>query len=416
MTKKRNYIFSTICFVSFSLFAKAQDRSLDYYLNAAAQNSPLLNDYNNQKLANLIDSLRIQAATKPQVTANSTNSYAPSINGYGYDGAVTNGANFSQLITVSKDFTRKNYLNNQYEAIRLLNESLTITGKISAQDLIKSVTAQYITAYGDWQQVSFNSEMLALLKKEELILKNLTEKGVYRQTDYLSFLVTVQAQEIQIAQARLQYQSDFATLNYLAGINDTTTLPLPAPSIELALLPDAQSTVFYQQYTIDSLKLRNSDALIDYTYKPKVSAYADGGYLTAFPKEFSKNFGVSVGLNIAIPIYDGKQRKMQHDKIAISERTRQGYRDFFKKQYDQQLAQLSQQLKNTQALIDQLNSQIKYTETLVEANRKLLETGDARMADYILAIGNYLNAKNTIRQNKTNKLQIINQINYWNKK
>ncbi|NCI51999.1 TolC family protein [Sediminibacterium roseum] len=416
MNKKLNYIFFTICFVSFSLLANAQDRSLEYYLNAAAQNSPLLNDYNNQKLANLIDSLRIQAATKPQVTANSTNSYAPSFGGFGYDGAVTNGANFSQLITVSKDFTRKDYLNSQYEAIRLLNESLTITGKISAQDLIKSVTAQYITAYGDWQQVSFNSEMLALFKKEELILKNLTEKGVYRQTDYLSFLVTVQAQEIQIAQARLQYQNDFATLNYLAGITDTTTLPLPAPSIELALLPDAQSTVFYQQYTIDSLKLRNSDALIDYTYKPKISAYADGGYLTAFPSDFYKNFGVSVGLNIAIPIYDGRQRKMQHDKIAISERTRQGYRDFFRKQYDQQLAQLSQQLKNTQALIDQLNSQIKYTETLVEANRKLLETGDARMADYILAIGNYLNAKNTIRQNNTNKLQIINQINYWNKK
>lgn len=411
-----NHIFFMICFVSFSLCANAQDRSLEYYLNAAAQNSPLLNDYNNQKLANLIDSLRIQAGTKPQVTANSTNSYAPSINGYGYDGAVTNGANFSQLITVSKDFTRKNYLNNQYEAIRLLNESLTVTGKISQQDLIKSVTAQYITAYGDWQQVSFNSEMLSLFKKEESILKNLTEKGVYRQTDYLSFLVTVQQQEIQNSQAMLQYQNDFATLNYLAGITDTTTLPLPAPSIELALVPDAQTTVFYQQYMIDSLKLRNSDALIDYTYKPKISAYADGGYLTAFPKEFSKNFGVSVGLNVSIPIYDGKQRKMQHDKIAISERTRQGYRDFFKKQFDQQLSQLSQQLKNTQALIDQLNRQIKYSETLVEANRKLLETGDARMSDYILAIGNYLNAKNTIRQNNTNKLQIINQINYWNKK
>jgi biotin carboxyl carrier protein len=57
---------------------------------------------------------------------------------------------------------------------------------------------------------------------------------------------------------------------------------------------------------------------------------------------------------------------MQHDKIAISERTRQGYRDFFKKQFTQQLTQLSQQLHNTQQLIDQLNGQIKYSETLVE--------------------------------------------------
>jgi outer membrane protein TolC len=394
----------------------AQQRNLDHYINTAIQNSPLLNDYNNQKLANLIDSLRIDAGLKPQVNANSTNSYAPTFGGWGYDGAVTNGANFSQLITVSKNFTRKDQLQNQYEAIRLLNESLTVSGKVSTQDLLKSITAQYITAYGNWQQVSFTTEMLALLKKEEQILKTLTEKGVYRQTDYLSFLVTMQQQEILISQAKLQYQNDFSTLNYLSGITDTTTVPLEAPSIELAVVPDAESTVFYEQYRIDSLKLRNSDALIDYTYKPKISGYVDGGYLTSFPPDFYKNFGVSIGLNIAVPIYDGKQRKMQHDKIGISERTRQGYRDFFKKQFNQQLAQLTQQLRTTQQLIDQLNGQIKYTETLVEANRKLLETGDARMADYLLAIGNYLTAKNTIRQNTINKLQIINQINYWNKK
>jgi hypothetical protein len=49
----------------------AQERTLDYYINTAAHNSPLLNDYNNQKLANLIDSMRIVAGLKPQVTANS---------------------------------------------------------------------------------------------------------------------------------------------------------------------------------------------------------------------------------------------------------------------------------------------------------------------------------------------------------
>ena len=411
----RNY-FLCIAFLFATLHLSAQERTLDYYINTATKNSPLLNDYNNQKLVNLIDSLRIEAGTKPQVAANSNNSYAPSFNGWGYDGAVTNGANFSQLITVSKNFIRKDYLQNQYESIRLLNESLAILGKVSTQDLLKSITAQYITAYGNWQQVTFNSEMVNLLKKEELILKSLTEKGVYRQTDYLSFLVTIQQQEILISQARLQYQNDISTLNYLAGIADTTIAPLEMPAINLTIIPDAESTVFYQQYRIDSLKLRNSDALIEYNYKPKINAYVDGGYLTSFPTYFYKNVGVSFGFTITVPIYDGNQKKMQHDKIGISERTRQGYRDFFKKQFDQQVAQLTQQLHTTQQLIDQMNNQIKYTETLVEANRKLLETGDVRMADYILAIGNYLIARNTIRQNTINKLQIINQINYWNKK
>ena len=396
--------------------ATAQERTLDYYINTAAQNSPLLKEYSNQKLANLIDSLRIQAGYKPQVNGVSTNSYAPSINGWGYDGAVTNGANFSQLIVVSKSIARKEIVQNQLDAIQLLNESLTISGRVSEQDLAKSITTQYITAYGNGQQVTFNSEMLALLKKEETILKKLTEKGVYRQTDYLSFLVTIQQQEILISQAKIQFQNDVLTLNYLAGITDTTTVALEKPLINLAIIPEAESTVFYQQYRIDSLRLRNNDALIDYNYKPKVNAYADGGYLTAFPTDFYKNFGVSVGLNITVPIYDGKQKKMQHDKIGIAERTRQNYRNFFKKQFDQQVAQLSKQLKSTQQLIEQMNGQLKYTEALIEANRKLLETGDVRMADYLLAIGNYLSNRNMIRQNNIAKLQIINQINYWNKK
>ena len=395
---------------------RAAERSLPYYLNTATRNSPLLKDLNNQKLSNLIDSLRIQASLKPQVNGSSTNSYAPTFGGWGYDGAITNGANFSQLITVSKQFLPQANLQNQYEAIRLLNESLNISGRVSAQDLYKSITAQYITAYGNWQQIIFSTGMLNLLKKEELILKRLTEKGVYRQTDYLSFLVTIQQQEIQISQAKLQYQNDFSTLNYLTGVNDTLAVALDPPSIALSVVPEPESTIFYQQYRIDSLKLRNSDALIDFNYKPKINAYVDGGYVTTFSDQYYKNFGTSFGLNVVVPIYDGKQRKLQHDKITISERTRQGYRDFFRKQYTQQVGQLAQQLRTTQQLIDQMNTQIKYTETLVEANRRLLETGDVRMADYIIAISNYLNAKNTIRQNNINKLQIINQINYWNTK
>jgi hypothetical protein len=73
-------------------------------------------------------------------------------------------------------------------------------------------------------------------------------------------------------------------------------------------------------------------------------------------------------------------------------------------------------IQRDQKLIDEANNQIKYTEILIEANRKLLEAGDVRMPDYILAIGNYLTAKNIITQNNINKLQIINQINYWNRK
>ena len=411
---KKCFFLLFILLPKFNVFS--QTRTLSDYIDAGIQNSPLLKDYSNQQLSNIIDSLRIIANYKPQVVGIANNTYAPSVKGWGYDGAITNGANVSELVTVNKRLVSKENLNSQYQAIRLLNESLSLSGKITALDLQKTITAQYITTYGSWQQYQFNNELLQLLLKEETILKQLTEKSVYRQTDYLTFLVTIQQQELVISQLNIQFQNEYASLNYLCAIKDTSAVILAPPILAPMNIAEPESTVFYKQFMVDSLKNKNAGEQIDYSYKPKLNLYADGGYLSSFAAQPYKNFGVSAGVNITVPIYDGGQKKMLHDKITIAEQTRQGYRDYFKKQYEQQIAQLSQQLNATEQLIHQATAQLKYTQTLIEANRKLLETGDLRMADYILSISSYLNAKNIITQNTVNKLQLINQLNYWNRK
>jgi len=410
---KRLFILSFCTAIVFNSWAQKKD--LDYFVNQAINNSPLLKDYNSQARSNLIDSLRLRAAYKPQVNVVSNNLYAPVIGGWGYDNAITNGINFGQLITVSKEVANKKVLQNQFEAIQLQNNSLAVTGKISEQDLKKTITSQYITAYGSWQQYTFNKDVYQLLSREDSILKKLTEAGVYRQTDYLTFLVTLKQQKLSVTQARIQYQNEFSTLNYLSGLQDTSFEMITDPGLQINALPELENTVYYQKFTTDSLLLKNNDIQVDLNYKPKISLYADAGYLSSFAYQSYKNFGTSVGINLSMPIYDGKQKKMQHDKIAIAEQTRQQYRDYFKTQYNQEIAQLVQQLQAADEIIAEATDQIKYTEGLMQANRKLIATGDAHIADYIIALNNYLNAKNIITQNTTNKLQIINQINYWNR-
>ena len=405
--------FFLIIFVFTSV--SAQEKNLDYFISSAISSSPLLKDYNSQARSNLIDSLRLRAAYKPQVNVVSNNLYAPVIGGWGYDNAITNGINFGQLITVSKEVANKKVLQNQFEAIQLQNNSLAVTGKISEQDLKKTITSQYITAYGSWQQYTFNKDVYQLLSREDSILKKLTEAGVYRQTDYLTFLVTLKQQRLSVTQARIQYQNDFSTLNYLSALQDTSFEMITDPGLQINALPELENTVYYQKFTTDSLLLKNNDIQVDLNYKPKISLYADAGYLSSFAYQSYKNFGTSVGINLSMPIYDGQQKKMQHDKIAIAEQTRQQYRDYFKTQYNQEIAQLVQQLQAADEIIAEATDQIKYTEGLMQANRKLIATGDAHIADYIIALNNYLNAKNIITQNTTNKLQIINQINYWNR-
>lgn len=391
----------------------AQEHNLDYYISFAKNNSPLLKDYQGQIQSGHVDSQLVVASYKPQVSGVSNNFYAPVVNGYGYDNAITNGGQLSALVQARKTFVGKNNLASQFESIHLQNQSLGNTSVIAEKDLRKTITAQYITVYGDMVTMEFNNEILKLLQKEELILKSLTQSNTYKQTDYLTFFVSLQQHQLITKQAEIQLKNDYAMLNYLCGIVDTTSGPIADPDLRVKEIPGAYNSIFYQQYTIDSLKNLNQLSVIKYSYKPRLDVFADAGYNSTFAYQGYKNFGTSFGLSLIVPIYDGKQKQLKFNKIGIAERTRAAYRDFFLRQYDQQVAQLMQQLKATESLIEEINSQIKYSNTLIDVNGKLLETGDIRITDFIIAINTYLNARNLLNQNYINRLQIINQINYW---
>jgi len=408
--------FFSIVLCAFTYSATlAQTNSLDRYLQIAKTNSPLLKDLQNQIASSQVDSLRLKAGLKPQVNLNSGGLYAPIVNGYGYSEAITNNHTLNGLMQVNQTIVGKNNIEAQVAAITLQTLSLSNATKISEQDLKKAITAQYITAYGDLLQYKFSREIVDLLTKEESILKQLTRNNVYRQSDYLTFLVTLKQQELQVTQSRSLYKNDFATLNYLAGIEDTTIMDLDTPNIKPLTRPDVSTSIYFQQYKLDSLKLVNSKQLVDFSYKPKANIFADGGYNSDFMGQAYKNFGASVGFALTVPIYDGGQRKMQYKKLSLQEETRENYKAFFSAQYRQQIAQLNQQITENENLLTQINEQIKYNRSLINVDMELLKTGDLKIADMILAINNYLTVKNLLNQTTVSKLQLINQLNYWNK-
>jgi outer membrane protein TolC len=317
------------------------------------------------------------------------------------------------LVSVNKTILSNKSLQTQLATSSIQSLGASNNIRITQQDLKKTITDQYIVAYGEQLQLQSNKEIMELLEKEDTLLRRLTQNAVYKQTDYLSFLVTVQQQELASAELEIQYEYDVATLNYLAGISDTSFIALADPQLKLMSIPDFTTSVFYRQFVFDSLKLRNDRALIDINYRPKVNVFGDGGYNSSLQLDPYKNFGVSFGLSLAIPIYDGHQRKLQYQKIDLQENTRQAKRDFFLRQQQQQIMQLRRQLYSTELLIDQINKQIKYIETLIQTNHKLLATGDVRLTDFILSINNYLTARALVTQNYVNRLKIVNQLNYW---
>jgi len=405
-----------IFLVMLAKVAMAQEpiKNLDYYLGQARISSPVLKDFENQRRSAGIDSLIVKATAKPQVTGTGASMYAPIIRGYGYDEVITNGQALEAMLNVNYDLLNKKRINNQLQGIKIQSDSIRYATQLSIYDLNKAIADQYITAFASQEQVDFNREVVVLLDKEEKLLKTLTRSNIYKQSEYLTFLVTLQQQQLSLKQAELQFKNDYAMLNYLAGITDTVRARLAQP--KLPSEPQALTNNFFvKRFELDSLKNSNLKAGIDLNYKPKLGVYANGGYSSSLVFQPYKNFGASVGFTFSVPIYDGNQKKMQYDKLAISSNTVSYYRDFFLRQQTQQLSLIRQQITDTDALFEKINEQIRFSKGLIDVDGKLLHTGDLKVSDFIIAINNYLSAQNLLRQTNINRLKLINQLNYWNR-
>ncbi|MFF5384385.1 TolC family protein [Pedobacter suwonensis] len=399
-----------------ALLGRAQEitKNLNFFLNQAKITSPVLKDLENQRKSAGIDSLIVRATSKPQVTGSSSGLYAPIIQGYGYDGVITNGQSLDALLNVNYDLLNKKRINNQLKGVKLQSDSIRYASQVSTYDLNRSIADQYILAFASQDQFDFNSEVVALLRKEEALLKTLTRSNIYKQSEYLTFLVTMQQQELSLQQAALQYKNDLATLNYLSGITDTTLVRLEEPKLKSDKL-FAETSFFKRKFELDSLKNENQRNSIILNYQPKLGVYANGGYSSSLVLQPYKNFGASVGFTFSVPIYDGHQKKMQFNKLNLASETISNYRKFFNKQQTQQLNLIRQQIEQTDALFGKINDQIRFSKGLIDVDSKLMHTGDLRVADFVIAINNYMSAQNLLRQTTINRLKLINQYNYWNR-
>ncbi|WP_439882109.1 TolC family protein [Pontibacter sp. MBLB2868] len=401
------YIFLQLLLSQHQL--SAQTHNLPYYLEKGLENSPLLQDFRYQQQSNLIDSLKVYASYRPQVNATASVMEAPIANHFGYDEAVTNGGDYSGVVRVSQDLFNRRARTVQLENIRLLNLSLAAQRRLEAQDLKRLITAQYITTYADYRQMQFSEQVLGILQEEEPALRKLVQNGVYLQTDYLNLTINLKAQAIAYRQARIQYRFDLNGLRILCGIVDTGMVELQPPEIAVQDLLTATPTLL--KYKVDSLQLALNRRQIDLNYRYKLSAFADAGIMATTPRGMPQHVGASAGLSFSVPIYDGGQRRLEYQKIAIAQQSREKYRDFYLNQYRMFRRQLSEQLAATNQLIQDIQEQLESQQKLLKMYRIELAAGLVRFTDYILVITNYAEMQNNLVQAEINRFQIVNEYN-----
>ena len=139
----------TLTLILLTVLCFAQTRSLNDFIQYAKNNNASLKDLQNQILSNLVDSQILRATAKTQLNFVSNEMYAPVIKGWGYDEVITNIAQVSGMVQATKTFLSKGNLGAQYRKIALQNQSLRDTLLLSQKDLLRGITEQYISAYGN---------------------------------------------------------------------------------------------------------------------------------------------------------------------------------------------------------------------------------------------------------------------------
>jgi outer membrane protein TolC len=414
MNKNLQFFTILLCLNILQVPSFAQENTLDFFINQGLVHSPLLKDLNNQLSSNSMDSLLVKAGQKPRIGFNGLGYYAPVINGVGYSEVITNISNISAQAYVTQQIFNKKTIEALYSKSSIQSQSLRVSYKISENDLRKAITLQYLAACYVSNDLFFNRELLKSSAEEEKILVQLVEKGLYRQVDYSSFLVELKGQEVLVNDLVIQYQKDVSVLNILCGLPETVNDQLVLPDIKLNYPVSQNNSPFFTRFVVDSLRIQNEKLLIDRNYKPSVNWFTDAGIVNNIPSEITKNIGFSVGLNLSVPIYDGKQRKLNYEKLKIAENSRTNYSGYFKQQFSQQLQQLYKELKMTEEIIPQINEQLDLEESVIKQQKNLINMGNISITDYVTTLKNYITIKRSANQYQLKILQIITEINYWN--
>ena len=157
---------------SVQLNLRSQEQTLQHYLSAGMENSPVLKEYeNNANLAGLENEKVISDFHYPTVQADVNWMEAPVINGVGYDQAITNGAWYSALAGVSMPLFTKALSLPELEKNSLLAGKSQWQSKMGWKEISLQITDLYAQCYADQQNLENAKDQLDVITNQHKLSK-----------------------------------------------------------------------------------------------------------------------------------------------------------------------------------------------------------------------------------------------------
>jgi hypothetical protein len=408
----------------------AQQRDLNFYLDQAKINSPLINKNKNENKIVSLDLRQVRnILSKPEINLISGFLFAPIISHdnntnhfelvsdgatdyAGYDLALTDGGQYQALVSV-----RQPLLNgSRYETY---SNKASISGQINdnnialtIHELEQVVGYQYVLCIKSKLQINNDLSLLKELDEQLKIMQRLVENAIYKQTDLMLLQIEVQNYMAEYKMYEAEYMTNLYDLNLICGIRDTSRVELQ--EMNFALKPEiVLNSSFLTAYKLDSLSIIADQSINELKYKPQLDLFADAGLQAAYLPNLNR-LGFSTGISLIWNIFDGHQRDIQREKSNINLQTLEFEKDNFLTQNDVSKSRIRNQIDDANQRISLYEQQTDQYRKLYDAYSRELSLGEASVMDYKNLLKDIASKKHDIIILKMERQLLINSYNYLN--
>jgi outer membrane protein TolC len=419
-----------LIFLLISLKSGAQQPDLDYFLEKAKANSPLINRSKNESIIADLDLKQIQSIlSKPEINIESGILFAPIISRdnnttrfqlvsegadkyTGYDLASTDGGQYQAVVALRQSlFTGSRY--QTYSEMAGISKKINENNiNLTVHETEQLVTYQYLLCQKSKMEADNSSSIIKEIEDQLAILKRLVENGIYRQTDLLILQIELKNYQVELNSIQAEYRNNLYDLYLLCGEEDTILSDIQEIDLQLksSEISDSQ---FLTSYRLDSLNVLSSLSIEELKYKPEIGVFADAGLNAVYLPSFNR-LGFSTGITFKMNLFDGNQKKIMREKTTIDLNTIWFEKNNFVTKND---IYKTKTLSNIKSLDERININAEQTlqySALYEAYNKELSQGEVSVIDYKNLLKDIVVKKHEGLLLKIEKQMLINSYNYWN--
>lgn len=413
------------------VFAKAQQHDLNYFLEQAKLNSPLLqrNRADNQLVK--LDMQQTERILKsPVINLESNLLFAPIIshdnnirrfeftspgasNYIGYDQAFTDGAQYQAHIALSQPL----FTGSSLRAYKTKNEIATKINEdalnLNVHELEQLVGYQFIICRKSKFQLENTEALNADLEEQIVSMKKLVESAIFKYTDKMLMELELQNGLAQQKTNQEDFSNNLYDLYLLCGIKDSLNKNINWTDFKINNATTIENSHFLNSFRLDSLNIVADQSITEIKYKPQLNLFANAGMDAVYLPALNR-FGFSTGLNFSWNIYDGQQRKIEVDKSNVNLRTIAFEKDIFITQKQQNLNKIQSQIEGIEAQIRLSDNLLKKYNELYQAYQKQLAAAGISVMDFKTFVRDYTSKKQERSLLNMQKQILINTYNYWN--